>query len=158
MTVLYVTGIIVLYSTNFLLGTIVSIQENPFPGPYVPNPEERRAVLSTIRRNVGFIFSGVSKQHSIVSANDSLVTIRVRHFSNSQPDDSSISQEDGSSLLFYYIFDDWVTSYRLVARREHKYGAYLDDLVGYISRLEHMHRPNRSLERTDARQAGCGAS
>ncbi|KAJ9389459.1 hypothetical protein DTO063F5_1952 [Paecilomyces variotii] len=109
-------------------GTVVSIQENPFPGTYIPSPEEISIVLSTIRRNFGFIFSGVSKQHSIASANDSLVTIRIRHFSNSQPDDGNISQEDGSSLLFYYIFDDWVTSYRLVARREHKYGAYLDDL------------------------------
>lgn len=126
-----------------LLGTVVSIQENPFPGTYIPSHEEISTVLSTIRRNFGFIFSGVSKQHSIASANDSLVTIRIRHFSNSQPDDGSISQEDGSSLLFYYIFDDWVTSYRLVARREHKYGAYLDDLVGFISRSGHMHVSDR---------------
>lgn len=106
----------------------MSIQENPFPGTHIPSPEERKAVLTTIRRNIGFIFSGVSRQHAITSEND-LATIRIRHLSNSSADESSISQEDGSSLLFYYIFDDWVTSYGLVARREHKYAAHLDKVV-----------------------------
>ncbi|XHG06833.1 hypothetical protein AWENTII_010011 [Aspergillus wentii] len=108
-------------------GTIISIQENPYPGPQGPPPEEdTKAVLGIVRRNVQFIFSGVSKQHYATSESDSLVTIRVRHFSDSGPDQASIKQEDGSSLLFYYIFDDWVSSYGLVAKREHKYGVFLD--------------------------------
>jgi len=36
---------------------------------------------------------------------------------------------DASSLLFYYLFDDWYTSYSLVARKEHQYGAQLEHLV-----------------------------
>ena len=36
---------------------------------------------------------------------------------------------DASSLVFYYLFDDWYTSYSLVARREHRYSAQLEDLV-----------------------------
>jgi hypothetical protein len=36
---------------------------------------------------------------------------------------------DGPSLLFYYLFDDWYTSYSLVARREHQYSAQLENLV-----------------------------
>lgn len=86
-------------------------------------------ILDVVRRNTKFIFSGVSKQHLNASENDSLVTIRVRHFSNSGPDEANIKQEDGPSLLFYYIFDDWVSSYGLIAKREHKYGVALERLV-----------------------------
>lgn len=64
-----------------------------------------------------------------MSENDSLVTIRVRHFSDIGPDQANIKQEDGPSLLFYYIFDDWVSSYGLIAQREHQYGKALEELV-----------------------------
>ncbi|KAA8651956.1 uncharacterized protein ATNIH1004_000856 [Aspergillus tanneri] len=109
-------------------GTVVSIQENPFPGLYGPPPKELKSVLGVIRRNVQFIFSGVSKQHSAASESDSLVTIRVRPSHGSDPDQASIKQEDGPSLLFYYIFDDWISTYALVAKREHAYGVELDEL------------------------------
>ena len=36
---------------------------------------------------------------------------------------------DAPSLLFFYIFDDWYTSYSLVARKEHQYGKQLGRLV-----------------------------
>lgn len=36
---------------------------------------------------------------------------------------------DSSSLIFYYLFDDWYTSYSLVAKKEHQYSAQLDSLV-----------------------------
>jgi hypothetical protein len=85
-------------------------------------------VLGVVRRNTVSIFSGVSKQHSADSDSESLVTVRVRHFSD-EPEQASIKQDDGPSLLMYYIFDDWISAYRLVARREHMYGAGLDDLV-----------------------------
>lgn len=64
-----------------------------------------------------------------MSENDSLITIRVRHFNEVGPDQAKIKQEDGPSLLFYYIFDDWVSSYGLIAKREHKYGKALEELV-----------------------------
>ncbi|KAJ5677029.1 uncharacterized protein N7477_002662 [Penicillium maclennaniae] len=93
-------------------------------------------ILDVVRRNTKFIFSGVSKQHLTMSENDSLVTIRVRHFSDSSPDEANIKQEDGPSLLFYYIFDDWVSSYGLIAKREHKYGVALERL-----RADMLNRP-----------------
>lgn len=111
-------------------GTVVSIQENPYPRPSGPLPEDEvKSVLGIVRRNVRGIVSGVSKQHSASSESDSLVTIRVRYFHGGGPDQASIKQEDSPSLLFYYIFDDWVSSYGLIARREHKYGVSLDQLV-----------------------------
>ena len=87
-------------------------------------------MLGAVRRNVVSIFSGVSKQHSADSDSASLVTVRVRHFADDlEPEQASIKQEDGPSLLFHYIFDDWISSFSLVARREHMYAAILDDLV-----------------------------
>jgi hypothetical protein len=118
-----------IYPNSTLIGTIISMQENPFPGPYQPTPEEEKTVVGTVRRNIVSIFSGVSKQHSADSDSESLVTVRVRHFSDSEADEASINQDDGSSLILYYIFDDWVSGYRLVARREHMYGATLDNIV-----------------------------
>jgi hypothetical protein len=110
-------------------GIIISIQENPLPMQQGPLSSSQTKILDVVRRNTKFIFSGVSKQHLNMSENDSLVTIRVRHFSDSGPDEANIKQEDGPSLLFYYIFDDWVSSYGLIAKREHKYGVALERLV-----------------------------
>ena len=112
------------------IGTVISIQENPFPGPYIPTPKEQNAILRIVRRNLMTIFCGVSKQYSASSDSASLVTIRVRPLSDVEPEQASIKQEDGPSLLLYYIFDDWISSYGLVARKEHQYGASLDWLVG----------------------------
>ncbi|KAJ5147270.1 uncharacterized protein N7443_001137 [Penicillium atrosanguineum] len=117
-------------------GTIISIQENPLPMQQGPLSTSQTKILDVVRRNIKFIFSGVSKQHLTMSENDSLVTIRVRHFSDSGPDEANIKQEEGPSLLFYYIFDDWVSSYGLIAKREHKYGVALERL-----RADMLNRP-----------------
>ncbi len=42
---------------------------------------------------------------------------------------SSLTSSDAPSLLFYYLFDDWFTSYSLVAKQEHQYGKQLGLLV-----------------------------
>ncbi|KAH8697412.1 hypothetical protein BGW36DRAFT_167682 [Talaromyces proteolyticus] len=109
-------------------GTIISLQENPFPGPYKPNVQEEQAILGAARRNIISIFSGASKYHASRFDSESLVTVRVRHFSDTEQDEASIKQEDGPSLIVYYLFDDWVSSYGLVSRREHMYGAMLEGL------------------------------
>ncbi|KAJ5351406.1 hypothetical protein N7452_000380 [Penicillium brevicompactum] len=111
-------------------GTIISIQENPFPKRSDAPIEETKPVLDIVRRNIRFIFAGVSKLHYAMSESESLITIRVRQFSDLGPDQANIKQEDGPSLLFYYIFDDWVSSYGLIAKREHKYGVALEELRG----------------------------
>lgn len=117
-------------STDWFAGTIVSVQENPFPETQGPlSDAEVKPALGVVRRNVHFIFSGVSKQQAGSPDSDALVTIRVRHFNDPGPYQASIKQEDGPSLLFYYIFDDWGLSYGLIAKREHKYGVRLDQLV-----------------------------
>ncbi|KAJ5941011.1 hypothetical protein N7516_001179 [Penicillium verrucosum] len=112
--------------------TIISIQENPFARQEEVLIDEAKPVLDIVRRNIRFIFAGVSRQHFAMSESESLITIRVRHFSDLGPDQANIKQEDGPSLLFYYIFDDWVSSYGLIAKREHKYGVALEELRGQM--------------------------
>ena len=52
---------------------------------------------------------------------------------------SDITIADSPSLLFYYLFDDWYTTYALVAKSEHQYAMELERLVRpYQSR---MYRP-----------------
>ncbi|KAJ5769656.1 hypothetical protein N7520_004215 [Penicillium odoratum] len=109
-------------------GTIISMQENPFPRQKGALQAEQIKLLDIVRRNVRFIVSGVSKQRLSMSESDSLVTIRVRHFNDVGLDQADIKQEDGPSLLYYYIFDDWVSSYGLIAKREHQYGVALERL------------------------------
>ncbi|KAJ5917722.1 hypothetical protein N7454_010097 [Penicillium verhagenii] len=109
-------------------GTIISMQENPFPHQKGLLHPDQLKMMDIVRRNVRFIVSGVSKQHLNMSESDSLVTIRVRHFHEVGPDQANIKQEDGPSLLYYYIFDDWVSSYGLIAKREHQYGVALERL------------------------------
>lgn len=134
-------------------GTVISMQENPFPGLYGPDPGELKSVLAAVRRNVQFIFSGVSKQHSALSESDSLVTIRVRPSHGGGPDQASIKQEDGASLLFYYIFDDWISTYALVAKREHAYGGSLDKLVSAcIHGSDVLASSKHTTERANAHQ------
>lgn len=112
-----------------MLGTLISIQENPLPQIHTLAEDEQVAVLDVVRRNIRFIFSGISKQHANKSQSESLVTIRVRNFHETGPDQVNIKQEDGPSLLFYYLFDDWVSSFGLIAKRQHKYGVSLEELV-----------------------------
>ena len=58
-----------------------------------------------------------------------MMTLPVR--SGLQPvKDSDISPSDAPSLLFFYLFDDWVTSYSLVAKGQHTYAERIDKLVG----------------------------
>ncbi|KAI2791363.1 hypothetical protein POX_c04221 [Penicillium oxalicum] len=109
-------------------GTLISIQENPARQIERLTEKEQLAVLDVVRRNIRFIFSGISKQHANYSPKDSLVTVRVRQFHDVGPDQATIKQEDGSSLLFYYLFDDWVSSFGLIAKRQHQYGVSLEQL------------------------------
>lgn len=111
-------------------GTVISMQENPFPQQHGGLEANQLAILGIVRRNIDNIFAGVSRLHQSKTETDSLITIRVRHFNDVGPDQSNIKQDDGPSLLFYYIFDDWMSSFALVARREHQYGVALEDLRG----------------------------
>ncbi|KAJ5975821.1 hypothetical protein N7481_009528 [Penicillium waksmanii] len=111
-------------------GTVISMQENLFPRQDAEFQHNQLKILRIARRNIKSIFEGVSRLHQSKTENDSLVTIRVRHFNDVGPDQANIKQDDGPSLLFYYLFDDWMSSFGLVAKREHKYSMLLEELRG----------------------------
>ena len=104
-------------------GTIVSIYENPFPG----NIQDDAEVLKIVRRNALNVFHHLSKLCKSDEHRNSPMTTQIRNFDHSiQPDNG----KDSASLMLYYLFDDWITTYGLVAKREHPYGAELDRIRG----------------------------
>ena len=115
------------------LGTVVSIQENPFPDPDSFAESDRKIVLEAIHRNVSLTFSAISKHHGASEHSNPLMTIHVRNFPNASPangtNQSTMKPGDAPSLLFYYLFEDWATNYSLVVRAEGSYGAALNRLV-----------------------------
>lgn len=56
-----------------------------------------------------------------------------------------------TSLLFYYLFDDWLTSYSLIAQRDHLYRAELEEIrtrmfkAADVSLIELLHQLGRQL-------------
>ena len=116
---------------DLTLGTVISIHENPFPdhqGPLDPGHVEE---LKIIRRNTLNVFRQLSKANEVQSP---IMTLPLRAGLKSTATMQDNSHENPASLLFYYIFDDWHTSYSLVARREHRYGQQLEDLVSSNNR------------------------
>lgn len=103
------------------------MQENPFAQETL-SPQQRLAALKVIRRNIGLILFGISKQHGENKKKHPLMGTHIRNSSNAS-EDVRIREGEAPSLLFYYIFDDWVTNYSLVIGREHSYSWALENLV-----------------------------
>lgn len=106
------------------LDTVISIQENPFPHPEKFETIDRINSLKVIRRNAMLVFAGLSMQSDGKRLNPLMAT-QVRNF----PDTTSVKSEESASLLFYYLFDDWISSYSLVIKKEHSYSTALETLV-----------------------------
>ena len=114
------------------LGTIISIHENPFPNHRGCLESKDHAILKLIRRNLLSIFQQLSTASDPSRSNNPIMTVPLR--SGLQVvKGSEIVPSDGPSLMFYYLFDDWLTSYSLVARQEHQYGAQLGRLVSILN-------------------------
>lgn len=116
-----------------LVGTTISIHENPFPGQQGNLKPEQNESLSAIRRNLLNVFGQLSRASSGQRERNPIMALPIRGSLTSGEDGTKdrkpTSMGDDSSLLFYYLFDDWYTSYSLVARKEHQYSAQLEDLV-----------------------------
>lgn len=111
-----------------MLGTVISIHENPFPGHPGSLDEKEQVALEIIRRNLLNVFRQLSKVNDEMTAKNPVMALKIRSGAHSE-EGRPIIHADAPSLLFYYLFDDWVTSYSLVARREHQYGKQLERLV-----------------------------
>ena len=101
-------------------GTVISV----FERPHQLDPAAHFAA----RRNVLNIFRHLSKQHSQENGNDALMKVRIRWDEQSNNPAGGHDRKEASSLLFYYLFDDWVTAFKLIARLEHPYRERLETL------------------------------
>lgn len=127
-------------------GTVISVYENPFP--YMA-PDMK--VLRTVRRNVLNVFHHLSSISNTPDYPSSLMTVQIRDFDPSaRPIDGTPPLEVASKLL-YYLFDDWITTYGLVAKREHPYGSELESLrggmleVAKVDLVDSLHQIGRRL-------------
>lgn len=102
------------------LGTVISIYENSF------SKDER--LLGVIRRNLLNVFKQLSEVNNVHRTEHPINTLDIRPGLPSNQS-SNITIADSPSLLFYYLFDDWYSTYALVAKSEHQYAMELEKLV-----------------------------
>ena len=108
-------------------GTVISISENPFPGSSSLTTQQHFE-LQAIRRNADNVFRHLSKAIDDERKEDFMSKISIR---NPTPDDIELKPgeaSDQASLLYYYLFDDWQTTYRLVSQGDEQYGPRLAEL------------------------------
>ena len=103
-------------------GTVISVSEQP------PQSIANYAkVRQTTRKHSINVFKHLSRLHTASQSEDSLhrVTIRpqLKQVNNTSPsmNQPSFVANDASSILFYYLFDDWIRSFHLIAGIEHPY-------------------------------------
>ena len=105
-----------------------------FEDPFHNNEIRPEAVVRIVRRNVINVFRHLSKANSAKTGGSPLFILHLRSSILQEKDGISDTSErfvtkNGPSLLFYYLFDDWYSTYGLVTRKEQQYGALLNDLV-----------------------------
>jgi hypothetical protein len=127
--------------------TLISIHENPFPFEEVPPSQ----YTLSIRNNLVNVFKQLSKS-SVHESHNPIMTVNIRQgLHGHEGDESQVSEDSGPSLLFYYLFDDWYTSYALVARYDHQYGKYLENIRDdmfvspNLESARHLHHFGRQL-------------
>lgn len=132
-------------------GTVVSVFERP--------PGNDAARLDKTRRNVLNVFRHLSQQthQGDGSSRDALLKVRVRWHENfggklaPAADYDHDRKEEAASLLFYYLFDDWISTFRLIARLEHPYREKLEHLrqkmfdAAEVTLVKQVHDVGRQL-------------
>lgn len=118
-------------------GTIISLYENPFPGHQRALDYEQQSRLKLIRRNLHNVFKQLSKVNDTHRRDNPIHTLDIRPGLESNQT-SNITIADSPSLLFYYLFDDWYTSYALVAKTEHAYAELLEKLRKDMFQKPHL--------------------
>lgn len=112
------------------LGTIISMHETP-PLTIEGMPPSDEQSMAILRRNLINVFRQLSKADDPERVTNPMMTLPLRSGSQTL-NGGDISNSDVPCLLFYYLFDDWLTSYSLVAREEHQYRAQLEKLVNWL--------------------------
>ncbi|KAF8252630.1 hypothetical protein K440DRAFT_631497 [Wilcoxina mikolae CBS 423.85] len=129
-------------------GTVISIQEPLGPGM---NPSD----VLTIRRNMLTVFRSLSlspaAKASSAKADNSAVGSGMDDLPFRRHQAQSENVHGGPSLLFYYLFDDWISTYSFVLGRGAPYSTHMRDLRNQmhkdpqLSHLSKLHRLSRQL-------------
>ena len=103
--------------------------EDPFPSSQQEwSDADKATALVAIRRNILLVVRQLSNVRSDWRKHNPISTLDIRpNMASNQ--NSMIKISDSPGLLFYYLFDDWYTSYALVAKKEQQYAARLENLV-----------------------------
>lgn len=108
--------------------TVIMIHEDPYPSPNGPISHRQKRNLGIIRRNLINIFRQCSKARDTLNEITALqLPLRTRIGDSDKETQHRASDVPG--LLFYHLFDDWLSIYSLIARRDNRYALELDDLV-----------------------------
>ena len=115
-------------------GTVISIQENLYPDATGPLVGKEPKDLGLIRRHTLDVLKRLSKAPNAANSVNPIMTLTIRSDPNSNKSGPAFqnSASDAPGLLFYYLFDDWFTTYSLVAKKDHQYGTQLEVLVGTL--------------------------
>ena len=108
-------------------GTVISIHEDPFAGHQGALDERHRNRSQRIRRNLLNVFMQLSRVNNAHRRDNPIHTLDIRPGLEANQT-VTVTITDSPSLLFYYLFDDWYTSYSLVAKSEHAYAELLETL------------------------------
>ncbi|KAF2740028.1 hypothetical protein EJ04DRAFT_483588 [Polyplosphaeria fusca] len=107
--------------------TVISISEDPFPFKDGLLSTQDLKTLYTIRRNLVSVVRQLTRAPTPLHDN-SILQLPIRHRIGNSEEETAHRSTDAPGLLFYYLFEDWFTTYSLVTRREHGYAAELDRL------------------------------
>lgn len=124
-------------------GTVVST----FEAPAGLSP---RAMLG-IRNNQLNIFTHLSKYGALSSKKNALMQISIRPFHSLEDSASFVNDSDMASLLFYYLFDDWLNIYYQAVGGEHSYRNQLETLrekmieSANVNQVTTLHRIGKEL-------------
>ncbi|KAF2832831.1 hypothetical protein CC86DRAFT_414443 [Ophiobolus disseminans] len=126
--------------------TVISVSEDPFPFEDGALRAEELKMLYTSRRNLVNVFRQLSKAPTPLRET-ALIQLPIRNRVGNSEEETAHRPTDAPGLLFYYLFEDWGTTFNLISRRDHGYGAELDRLrqemlvkadLTHIDQLHHI--------------------
>lgn len=107
---------------------MISFIEDPFPSSRFSWKEEERSAVRILRRNILTVVRQLSKVNNKWRDDNPVSKFDIRP-GMKPSSDTKVSIADSPGLLLYYLFDDWYTSYALVAKKEQQYATRLQALV-----------------------------
>ncbi|KAF1826399.1 uncharacterized protein K489DRAFT_313649 [Dissoconium aciculare CBS 342.82] len=126
--------------------TVITINEDPFPGVEGELSILQQRLLIETRRNVLNVFRSLSKTDEMpLMTRNPLTVLPIRTRIGDTPEETAHREADAPGLLFYYLFENWQKSYSLVTRKESRYDVELQRIrqemfqrpeLGQVDRLD----------------------